>query len=439
VTDRLKVKLCNSKELPSDWFKRIRIQDEKAAEALENDVKAIINEVRNNGDTALVEFAEKFDGAQLKPETLRVTQEEIQKAYIRVSDDEVKALKLMKDKVRAFEQPALKPLGTATSQEGITIQTMLFPLESVGCYIPGGQAAYPSTVVMTTVPAKVAGVRRIVVCSPPDKNGNINPLVLVAADVCEVDEVYKVGGAQAIAALAYGTDMIKPVRKIAGPGSKYVTMAKVLVSNDVAIDMPAGPSEVLVLADETANSKFVAVDMISQAEHGSDSIAGLITVSRKLAEDVNGWLVALAGSAGRSEIVERALNDYGFVITCDTQEEMIALANAFAPEHLEIMLENPLEVVEKITSAGLILLGPYSPVALSDYASGTNHVLPTGGFAKSFSGLSALDFVRRVSVVDCSKEGLQELQKHVEVMTKAENLPNHYKAVEARFENEKGM
>jgi histidinol dehydrogenase len=439
VPDRLKVKLCNSKELPSDWFKRIRIQDEKAAEALENDVKAIINEVRNNGDTALVEFAEKFDGAQLKPETLRVTQEEIQKAYIRVSDDEVKALKLMKDKVRAFEQPALKPLGTATSQEGITIQTMLFPLESVGCYIPGGQAAYPSTVVMTTVPAKVAGVRRIVVCSPPDKNGNINPLVLVAADVCEVDEVYKVGGAQAIAALAYGTDMIKPVRKIAGPGSKYVTMAKVLVSNDVAIDMPAGPSEVLVLADETANSKFVAADMISQAEHGSDSIAGLITVSQKLAEDVNGWLVALAGSAGRSEIVERALNDYGFVITCDTQEEMIALANAFAPEHLEIMLENPLEVVEKITSAGLILLGPYSPVALSDYASGTNHVLPTGGFAKSFSGLSALDFVRRVSVVDCSKEGLQELQKHVEVMTKAENLPNHYKAVEARFENEKGM
>jgi histidinol dehydrogenase len=439
VPDRLKVKLCNSKELPSDWFKRTRIQDEKTAEALENDVKAIINEVRNNGDTALVEFAEKFDGAQLKPETLRVTQEEIQKAYIRVSDDEVKALKLMKDKVRAFEQPALKPLGTATSQEGITIQTMLFPLESVGCYIPGGQAAYPSTVVMTTVPAKVAGVRRIVVCSPPDKNGNINPLVLVAADVCEVDEVYKVGGAQAIAALAYGTDMIKPVRKIAGPGSKYVTMAKVLVSNDVAIDMPAGPSEVLVLADETANSKFVAADMISQAEHGSDSIAGLITVSQKLAEDVNGWLVALAGSAGRSEIVERALNDYGFVITCDTQEEMIALANAFAPEHLEIMLENPLEVVEKITSAGLILLGPYSPVALSDYASGTNHVLPTGGFAKSFSGLSALDFVRRVSVVDCSKEGLQELQKHVEVMTKAENLPNHYKAVEARFENEKGM
>ena len=436
MPSQFKVRVWNAQELPPDWFKRTRTLDEKAAELIENDVKAIISEVRKNGDAALIKFTEKFDKAKVKAENLRVTREEIQKAYSMVADEEVSALKLMKEKVSDFEAPALKQLGTATSREGITIQNMLFPIESVGCYVPGGQAAYPSTVVMTTVPAKAAGVPRIVVCSPPDKDGEVNPLVLVAADVCEVNEVYKVGGAQAIAALAYGTDMIKPVRKIVGPGSKYVTMAKVLVSKDVAIDMPAGPSEVLVVADETANPKFVAADMVSQAEHGSDSVAGLITTSKKLAEEVGEWLAKLARSAERCKIVEKALTEYGFIITCDTLDEIIALANVFAPEHLEIMTQNPLEIVDKITSAGLILVGPYSPVSLSDYGSGTNHVLPTGGFAHAFSGLSALDFIRRVSVVDCSKEGLLALKNHVEVMTKAENLPSHYKAVETRFEDE---
>jgi len=289
---------------------------------------------------------------------------------------------------------------------------------------------------MTTIPAKVAGVPRIVVCSPPNEDGEVNPLVLVAADICGVNEVYKVGGAQAIAALAYGTDTIKQVRKIVGPGSKYVTMAKVLVSKDVAIDMPAGPSEVLVLADETANTKFVAADMISQAEHGSDSVAGLITTSPTVAEGVLEWLSKLVRSSERCKIVEKALTECGFIITCDTADEMIALVNVFAPEHLEIMTKNPLEIVDKVTSAGLILIGSYSPVSLSDYGSGTNHVLPTGGFAHAFSGLSVLDFVRRVSVVDCSKEGLLALKAHVKVMTEAENLPAHYKAVEARFEDE---
>jgi histidinol dehydrogenase len=423
-------------ELPPDWFKRSRALDEKTAESIENDVKTVINEVRKNGDAALTKFTEKFDKAKVKDENLRVTGEAIQRAYSMVAEEQVSALKLMKEKVSSFEKSALKQLGTATSQEGITIQTMLFPIESVGCYVPGGQAAYPSTVVMTTVPAKAAGVPRIVVCSPPNADGEVNPLVLVAADICEVDEVYKVGGAQAIAALAYGTNTIMPVRKIVGPGSKYVTMAKILVSKDVAIDMPAGPSEILVLADETANPKFAAADMVSQAEHGSDSVAGLIATSTKLAEEVCEWLAKLTGSAGRREIVEKALTEYGFIVTCNTMDEVIALANVFAPEHLEIMTQNPLEIVDKITSAGLILVGPYSPVSLSDYGSGTNHVLPTGGFAKSFSGLSALDFARRVSVVDCSKEGLLALKEHVKVMTKAENLPNHYKAVEARFEDE---
>jgi len=434
MPSRLKVRTWNAKELPPDWFKRTQALNEQTVDSIENDVKAIITEVRKNGDAAVAKFTAKFDKAKVNPENFQVTKEEIQQAHSKVTKEQVSALKLMKEKVSAFEQLALRQLGIVTSNEGITIQNMLFPIESVGCYVPGGQAAYPSTVVMTTVPAKAAGVPRIVVCSPPNKDCSVNPLVLVAAEICGVDEVYKVGGAQAIAALAYGTNVIKPVRKIVGPGSKVVTMAKILVSKDVAIDMPAGPSEILVLADETTNPKFVAADMVSQAEHGSDSVAGLITTSKKLAEEVGNWLTTMAGSAERQEIIQKALQTYGFIIICDTLDEMIGVANVFAPEHLEIMTQNPIEIAEKVTSAGLILVGPNSPVSLSDYGSGTNHVLPTGGFAHAFSGLSALDFARRVSVVDCSKDGLLKLKNHVRVLTEAENLPNHYKAVEARFE-----
>jgi histidinol dehydrogenase len=434
MSSQLKVRTSNARELPSDWFKRSQALDEKTAGAIESDVKAIISEVRKNGDPALAKFTLKFDNADVKPENLRVTREEIQATYSKVTKEQVAAIRLMKEKVRALEVPALKALGTAVSQEGMTVQTMLYPIESVGCYVPGGQAAYPSTVVMTMVPAKAAGVPRIVVCSPPDNAGAINPLVLVAADICGVNEVYKVGGAQAIAALAYGTGTIQPVRKIVGPGNKYVTMAKILVSKDVAIDMPAGPSEILVLADETANVRFVAADMVSQAEHGADSVAGLITTSKKLAEETVSMLTKMVSSAERKEIVQKALTAHGFIITCDTADEMIKLANVFAPEHVEVMTQDHLELVDKITSAGLILVGPNSPVSLSDYGSGTNHVLPTGEFAHAFSGLSALDFVRRVNVVDCSKDGLLALKNHVKTMTEAENLPNHYKAVEARFE-----
>ena len=432
----LELRVWEAKALPPDWFKRTPPASERAAETLENDVKAIVNEVKRTGDAALVKFTGEFDKAKINAENLRVTREEIEKAYQTVSAEQVSALRLLKEKVASFEGAILKQMDFATPENGITVQNMLFPIDSVGCYIPGGQAAYPSTVVMTAAPAKVAGVPRIVLCSPPTADGSVSPLVLVAADLCEVNEIFKVGGAQAIAALAYGTESIKPVRKIIGPGSKYITMAKMLVSKDVAIDIPAGPTEILVLADDTANPKFVAADMISQAEHGGDSVAGLITTSRKLADEVVDLLKTKAAEAERGSIVTKALEQYGFVIICDTMEEMIVLANVFAPEHLEIITRDPVEVADKTTSAGLILIGPYSPVSLSDYGSGTNHVLPTGGFARAFSGLSALDFARRVSVVECSKEGLLALKNHVRVLTEAENLPNHYKAVEARFTDE---
>jgi histidinol dehydrogenase len=427
----LRIKVWNSKELPTDWFKRQKA-DEKAAQALQDSVKAIITRVRMNGDSALIEFAEKFDKAALAPKTLRASADEIKEAYTKVTQQQIDALKFMTEKVSAFQKQLLNQTDSETSSDGIYIQTVLRPIESVGCYVPGGQAAYPSTLVMTVVPAKVGGVRRVVVCSPSDSAGKVNPLVLVAADICGVDEVYKVGGAQAIAALAYGTATIAPVRKIVGPGSKYVTTAKVLVSTDVAIDMPAGPSEVLVLADESADARLIAYDMVSQAEHGGDSVAGLITTSEKLAVEVQKSLEKLVASAERGEKVSESLSKYGFIITCDSIEEMVCLANQFAPEHLEVMTANAQNIARKLT-AGLILVGPFSPVALSDYGSGTNHVLPTGGFAQAFSGLSVFDFMRRVSIVESSKSGLEKVKDNIRVMAETENLPNHYRAIETRF------
>jgi histidinol dehydrogenase len=426
------VRVWKSDALPADWFKRQKT-DEKVTEELDCSVKAIVNQVKENGDEALIKFALKFDKAELDLRSLKVKAREIKEAYNKASPEQVFAIKFMKEKVNAYQKQLLTQTEIKTSGDGISVQTVLRPIESVGCYVPGGQAAYPSTLVMTAVPAKIAGVQRIVVCSPSDSKGKVNPLVLVAADICGVNEIYRVGGAQAIAALAYGTKTIKPVRKIVGPGSKYVTAAKVLVSRDVAIDMPAGPSEVLILADESADARLIAFDMVSQAEHGGDSVSGLITTSEKVALQVQENLTKVAASAERSEKVSEALAKYGFMIVCRSMGEAVCLVNQFAAEHLEVMTAQPKELAEKLT-AGLILLGPYSPVALSDYGSGTNHVLPTGGFAQSFSGLSALDFMRRLSIVESSKTGLERVKDSIKVMTESENLPNHYKAIKARFE-----
>jgi histidinol dehydrogenase len=428
----LGIKVWDSKELSVDWFKREKA-DKQATVELENNVKFIMAQVKQNGDKALVEFALKFDKAELTTRTLRVKPEEIKEAYTKTSSQQVSAIKFMKEKVGDFQKHLVNKTDIKTVSDGISVQTVLRPIKSVGCYVPGGQAAYPSTLVMTAVPAKIAGVPRIVVCSPSDARGRVNPLVLVASDICGVDEVYKVGGAQAIAALAYGTKAIEPVYKIVGPGSKYVTSAKVFVSNDVAIDMPAGPSEVLILADESADARFIAYDMVSQAEHGDDSVAGLITTSEMVALQVQENLKTIVALAQRREKISASLAKYGFIIVCSDIKEMVALANQFAPEHLEVLTAKPNEIADQLT-AGLILLGPYSPVALSDYGSGTNHVLPTGGFAQSYSGLTVLDFMRRVSIVETTRTGLERVKDSIKTLTEAENLPNHYKAITARFE-----
>ena len=431
MSEGFKVKIWSAQGLPENWFKRQQA-DQKATKELEESVKVIISRVKAEGDSALIEYAKKFDKAELTPKILKVRPEEIKEAYSKTNRQQVAAIKFMKQKVSTFQKQLLNQTKVKTNDEGIAVQTKLRPIESVGCYVPGGQAAYPSTLVMTAVPAKVAGVPRIVICSPCDAKTKVNPLVLVAADICNVNEIYKVGGAQSIAALAYGTQSIMPVRKIVGPGSKYVTAAKVLVSTDVAIDMPAGPSEVLILADESADPRLIAWDMISQAEHGGDSIAGLITNSEKISNEVQMNLQKLSASAARSDKIAESLSKYGFIIVCTGTEEMVTLANRFASEHIEVMTANAKEAANNLIG-GLILIGPYSPVPLSDYASGTNHVLPTGGFAQSFSGLTAMDLMRRVSIVECSEKGLERVKDNIRVLAEAENLPNHYKAIEARF------
>ncbi len=409
--------------------KRLR----KRNDELEAYVKEIIRKVQTEGDIALIEFTKKFDKVSLEAGSLKVSQEEISEAYAKVTEDQIHALKSMKERLEVVERKVLEKLKLTVKVDGVQIDIHTRPLRRVGCYVPGGKAAYPSTLLMTVVPALVAGVPNIVVCSPPDKNGLPNPLTLVAADICGVDEVYRVGGPQAIAAMAYGTQTIKPVDKIVGPGNIYVTMAKMLVSHDVAIDFPAGPSELLVLADETANPRYVALDMCAQAEHGPDTVVGLITTSKSLAEKTFREIKEILKSSPRREVITRALSDNGFIAVCKTLEEMIELTNDFAPEHVELMLENPEEAIEKIFTAGIILVGLHSPASLSDYYGGTNHVLPTGGYGRFFSALSCLDFVKRVAVLKCSREGLFKAREHIRILSEAENLPCHFKALEGRF------
>ncbi|MEM0312925.1 MAG: histidinol dehydrogenase [Candidatus Bathyarchaeia archaeon] len=431
MNKNLALKIFKVDSLPPEWRKR----NFSESDSLEKQVEAIIEKIKEKGDEALINFTEKFDKVQINREKISVNSKEIEEAYKKVSYEQLSALKSMKEKIENAEKTLLEKISNIEiNQNGIHIKIITKPIESVGCYVPGGRAAYPSTLVMAATPARLAGVPRIVVCSPPRADSSLNPLTLVAADICEVDEFYRVGGAQAIAALAYGTETIKPVLKIVGPGNKYVTVAKRLVSKVVAVDMPAGPSELLILADETANQRLIALDMSAQAEHGSDSIVGLITTSEKIADEVIKELERITSSAPRRDMLTQALANNGFIVLCKSNEDMIKLANDIAPEHVEILTENPEELAGKISTAGLVLLGPYTPASLSDYLAGTNHILPTGGFGKVFSGLSVLDFMKRFALLECSIEGLIKTADPIRVLAEAEGLPNHYLAVKGRFE-----
>lgn len=407
---------------------------EKISSKVDSIVRKIIEDVKKNGDKSVLEYTKKLDDVILTKDTMKISSEEIKNAYSQVSKQQISSIKFAKSRIEKFEKNILKSITPPFIEEkGIKINQKIVPIDSVGCYVPGGKAVYASSLLMTVIPAKIAGVNRIVVTSPPSKNGNVSPLLIVAADICGVNEFYKIGGSQAIAALAYGTESLKSVDKIVGPGNIYVTSAKLIVSGIVNIDLPAGPSELLIIADESANADFVARDLISQAEHRYDSVAGLITDSLMLVQNVKKILIDSVDNLERGNIVKESFSENGFIVLCKNKDQMIEFANLFAAEHLEIMTNNPDIIANKITSAGLILLGSYSPSAATDYCVGTNHVLPTGGFARASSGLSSLDFVKRIDVVECSKVGLNLIRKSISVLALSEGLVNHSSAVEERF------
>lgn len=395
-------------------------------------VESILKNVKKNGDDAIRKYEKKFTGANLS--SLRLTQTEIKNAYSKVSKTELSALRLAKARLEKTESIIKSILKNKTiNNDGIKISKKFIPIQSVGCYIPGGLAKYPSSVIMSVVPAKVAGVKRVVVVSPPNSDGKIDPLTIVAANICGADEIYKTGGAQSIAALSYGTKTISKVDKIVGPGGSFVTTAKSLINNQTGIDMLAGPTELGIIADNSTNPKFVALDLISQAEHSSDTFCYLITTSEKLAKSVSNIISKLLSKIQRGNIVKSSLKNNGFIAICRTKSDMIKLANSLAPEHLEIMAKNPDSLSSKITTPGLILLGNNTPSSASDYVLGSNHILPTNGFGKIRGSLSVLDFIKVSTQVTCSKSSLSKISKYLEVLTNAEGLPNHYEAVRGRL------
>jgi histidinol dehydrogenase len=398
-------------------------------------VEKIINDVIRFGDSAVLKYTKKYD--KIKINSIRVEKSELKRAYNKVTANQLNSLKKSKKLLEKNERILLSRLtGIMSSENGITIKRALKPMESVGCYVPGGRARYPSTLMMCAVPAMVAGVNRISVVSPPMKDGNIDPVTLVAADICGIDEVYNVGGAQAVAALAYGTETIKKVDKIVGPGGLFVNIAKFLVSKKIAIDMIAGPTELLIYADSRSNPRYVVKDLISQAEHSQDTICGVVTTSeslvKKLENEINN---TLNSSLLRSEIISSSLKKNGFIALCKNEDDCIAFMNELAPEHLEVISENPGRIASRINTAGVVLLGKYSPSSASDYCLGSNHVLPTIEFGKSKSSLSVLDFVKLVNHITVTKTGLQSVQRYIKELAFAEGLPNHYFAVEERFRN----
>ena len=432
MIDLLRIKIEPLTHVKSKLLKQ-RARTLSSSELLST-VKEIVNSVKTQGDEALLRYSKSIDKVDISTIGVRVGVQEINNAYRYVSQEQIAALINLRDNIRGIEDTRLNQLSYTIDSEHLKITNICQPIESVGCYVPGGQASYPSSLLMTTLPAKVAGVPRIVVCSPPTTNQDISPIILVAADLCGVNEIYRVGGAQAIAAMAYGTASIPPVLKIVGPGNQYVTAAKELVASQVAVDYPYGPSELLILADDSANPYHIALDLISQAEHTSNNVVGLVTTSQQLAEQVHKLLNEIIHNIDRQQIVIQSLTTFGFILTSETLHEAINFVNEFAPEHLELITTNSAALTNKILSAGVILVGPYTPVSASDYCFGTNHVLPTNGYSRMYSGLSVYDFIKRIAVIESSKTYLKQIKKMAQILAKSEKLPNHYQAIKGRIQ-----
>jgi len=417
---------------------------QKTSEKDRKTVQAILNDVKRNEDSAVKKYERKFNGT--KTSQLRVSAKEIKEAQSKLTNEEKIALGMMSGILQWDTNEFLSSLPSpkkdwpkkdwrrTNTQPSTAISYTFVPIPSVGCYVPGGQARYPSSAVMSVIPAKLAGVKRIVVVSPPGRDGKIDPLTIAAAKRCGATEIYKVGGAQAIGALAYGTKSIPKVDKIVGPGGKFVSIAKSLVSDQTAIDMVAGPTELGIIVDTSSDPELVALDLISQAEHSKDTMCFVITQSKTMAKQIQKSIEKLIPGTERSSIIKASISKNGFIAVCKNQNEMVELANKIAPEHLELMVKNGRSLSKKITGAGLLLIGKNTPSSASDYILWTNHILPTNGFGRTRGGLSVLDFIKLQTVVESRAEELQFFQDQLKALTDAEGLPNHYKAVMRRLD-----
>lgn len=400
----------------------------------ENTVNEIIEKVRQEKDRALFDYTLKFDHFALNKDNIQVTREEIEEAYSRLDAGLIDVIKKSAENIRSFHQKQLRNSWFDAKEDGTILGMKITPIARAGVYVPGGKAAYPSSVLMNVIPAKVAGVPEIIMTTPPGADGRVNPGTLVAADIAGVNTIYKVGGAQAIAALAFGTESIPKVDKITGPGNIFVALAKKAVYGYVSIDSIAGPSEILVLADETANPRYVAADLLSQAEHDELASAILITTSEALAEKVSAQVDAFVAQLERKEIIQKSLNQYGYILLADTLQDAIAAVNEIASEHLEILTSNPFEVMTRIKNAGAIFLGEYASEPLGDYFAGPNHILPTNGTAKFFSPVNVDDFIKKTSIISYSREALEKVHRDIETFAVSEGLTAHANSIRVRFE-----
>lgn len=422
------------KNLPEDLLKRSPNSYGKYQES----VRVILDAVKERGDDALFEYTKKFDGADVNAANILVTEEEIEEAYETVDPGLIEVIRKALVNIRSYHEKQMQYSWFDSSPDGTILGQKVTPLAKVGVYVPGGKAAYPSSVLMNIMPAKVAGVDEIIMVTPPGKDGKVTPTTLVAAKEAGADKVYKAGGAQAVAALAYGTQSIPKVDKIVGPGNIYVALAKKAVYGHVSIDSIAGPSEILVLADETADPRCVAADLLSQAEHDELASAILVTTSMELAEKVSEWTDIFVRELSRGEIMQKSLDNYGHILVAENMEDAIEAANEIASEHLEIMTENAFEVMTKIRNAGAIFIGKYSSEPLGDYFAGPNHVLPTNGTAKFFSPLSVDDFIKKSSIIYYSREALDKIHTDIEQFAESEQLTAHANSIRVRFDDPDG-
>ncbi len=402
----------------------------------EETVRGIIEDVRSRGDQAVFELEEKFDHCLLTEDTIRVSRQEIEEAYRELSPDFVEVIRRAAENIRAYHEKQVTQSWITTSDDGTILGQKVTPIQSSGCYVPGGRAVYPSSVLMNVIPAKVAGVEKIVIATPPGASGKAAAGTIVAADIAGADEIYKVGGAQAIAALAYGTKSIPRVDKITGPGNIFVALAKKACFGVTGIDSVAGPSEILVIADRTADPRFVAADLLSQAEHDPMASAILLTTDQDLAQAVAEEIDRFIEVLPRTEIIVQSIENYGYIFVGETMDDLVGAANIIASEHLEIITENPFEVMTKIKNAGAIFLGSYSSEPLGDYYAGPNHILPTNGTARFFSPLGVDAFVKKTSIISYSKEALGRVHKDIELFAENEGLYAHANSIRVRFEQD---